>query len=215
MPRWPDMDEAIRCTAMSKRTGQRCGLARIPGTTVCAKHGGAAPQVRAAAARRVAEQKVRKLAMKLDVDPQYVSTDPVALLSGMIHSGAIMMERFSHLVDRCEDGQGLVYTAKSGVRQIRPEFAALRAERESLGRHLELWLKVSMAQAQLERDEPASQLTARVATALSVAVTSVLLRHPELDALALHDEIKEEFRRVVRAWTTDHPEPERPRVIAG
>ena len=41
------MDESKRCTATSKRTGQRCGLARIPGTTVCTKHGGAAPQVRA------------------------------------------------------------------------------------------------------------------------------------------------------------------------
>ena len=101
------------------------------------------------------------------------------------------------------------------MRQIRPEFAALRAERESLGRHLELWLKVSLAQAQLNRDEAASQLADRVATALSVAVTSVLLRHPELDALTLHDEIMEEFRRVARAWTADRPEPERPRAIAG
>jgi hypothetical protein len=88
------MDESKQCIAMSKRTGQRCGLARIPGTTVCAKHGGAAPQVRAAAGRRVAEQRVRKAAMKLEVDAQEVSTDPVALLSGMIRSGAIMMERF-------------------------------------------------------------------------------------------------------------------------
>jgi hypothetical protein len=54
-----------------------------------------------------------------------------------------------------------------------------------------------------------------VATALNVAVTSVLLRHPELDALALHGEIKEEFGRAARAWTADHAEPERPRVIAG
>jgi hypothetical protein len=47
------------------------------------------------------------------------------------------------------------------------------------------------------------------------AVTGVLLRHPELDALALHHEIKEEFSRVAKAWTADHPEPERPRAIAG
>ena len=114
--------------------------------------------------------------MKLEVDPQDVSTDPVALLSGMIHSGAVMMERFGRLVDRCEDGHSPVYTARSGVRQVRPEFAALRAERESLGRHLELWLKVSLAQARLNRDEEASELTDRVATALGVAVTSVLLR---------------------------------------
>ena len=207
------MDETKRCTATSKRTGQRCGLARIPGTTVCAKHGGAAPQVRAAAARRVAEQKVRKLAMKLDVDPQYVSTDPVALLSGMIHSGAIMMERFSRLVDRCEDGQSPVYTARSGVRQVRPEFAALRAERESLGRHLELWLKVSMAQAQLSRDQEKTQTIDLVTTALTTAVTNVLLRRG-LD-LSLYDDFMEEFRRTARAWTADHPEPEHPRAIAG
>jgi hypothetical protein len=207
------MDPSKRCTATSRRTGQRCGLARIPGTTVCAKHGGAAPQVRAAAARRVAEQKVRTAAMKLDVDPQGVTTDPVALLSGMIHSGAMMMERFSRLVDRCEDGQSPVYTAKSGMRQVRPEFAALRAERDSLGRHLELWLKVSLAQARLHRDEEASELTDRIATALGVAVTNVLLRHPELDALVLHQEIKEEFQQAARAWTADHPEPEHPRAV--
>jgi len=208
------MDESKRCTATSKRTGQRCGLARIPGTTVCAKHGGAAPQVRAAAARRVAEQKVRKLAMKLDVGPQDVSTDPVALLSGMIHSGAIMMERFSRLVDRCEDGQSLVYTARSGVRQVRPEFAALRAERESLGRHLELWLKVSMAQAQLRRAGHREEIIDQVAMALGVAVTSVLLRHPELDTVAMHDEIMEEFRRTAKAWMADHPQPEHPSALA-
>jgi hypothetical protein len=207
------MDEAKRCTATSKRTGQRCGLARIPGTTVCAKHGGAAPQVRAAAARRVAEQKVRKAAMKLDVDLQDVSTDPVALLSGMIHSGAVMMERFSRLVERCEDGQSLVYTAKSGVRQIRPEFAALRAERESLGRHLELWLKVSMAQAQVSRDQEKTQIIDLVRTALATAVTNVLLRRG-LD-LSLHEDFMEEFRRTARAWTADHPDPEHPRAIAG
>src|SRR2546430_3886475 len=211
MPRWPDMDESKRCTATSKRTGQRCGLARIPGTTVCAKHGGAAPQVRAAAARRVAEQKVRKLAMKLDVDPQDVSTDPMTLLSSMIHSGAIMMERFSRLVDRCEDGQSPVYTARSGVRQVRPEFAALRAERESLGRHLELWLKVSLAQAQLSRDQEKVQTIDLVATALTTAVTNVLLRH-RLD-LSLYDEFMEEFRRMAKGWTADHPEPEHPRAV--
>jgi hypothetical protein len=207
------MDESKRCTATSKRTGQRCGLARIPGTTVCAKHGGAAPQVRAAAARRVAEQKVRKAAMKLDVDLQDVSTDPVALLSGMIHSGAIMMERFSRLVDRCEDGHGLVYTAKSGVRQIRPEFAALRAERESLGRHLELWLKVSMAQAQVSRDQEKTQTIDLVMMALTTAVTNVLMRRG-LD-LSLHEDFIEEFRRTAKAWTDDHPEPEHPRAITG
>jgi hypothetical protein len=168
---------------------------------------------RPAAARRVAEQKVRAVAVKLDVDPQEVSTDPVALLSGMIHSGAVMMERFSRLVDRCEDGHSPVYTARSGAQQIRPEFAALRAERESLGRNLELWLKISMAQAQVSRDQEKVRTIDLVRTALAIAVTNVLLRHG-LD-LSLHDEFMEEFRRAAKAWTADHPEPEHPRAIAG
>jgi hypothetical protein len=137
----------------------------------------------------------------------------VALLSGMIHSGALMMERLSRLVDRCEDGQSLVYTARSGVRQVRPEFAALRAERESLGRHLELWLKVSMAQAQVSRDKEKVQIIDLVMMALTTAVTNVLLRRG-LD-LNLHDDFMEEFRRTARAWTADHPDPEHPRAIAG
>src|SRR2546423_13437131 len=104
MPRWPDMDESKRCTATSKRTGRRCGLARIPGTTVCAKHGGAAPQVRAAAARRGAEQKGRAGAMKLEGDAHDVSTDPGALLSGMIHSRAGRTERVRRLAGPCQGG---------------------------------------------------------------------------------------------------------------
>jgi hypothetical protein len=57
------------------------------------------------------------------------------------------------------------------------------------------------------RTDPESQeiqLTDRVATALDVAEAKVL-RRPELDDLVLDDEIMEEFCRVVRAWTADHP----------
>lgn len=41
------------CTATSKRSGLRCKRAPVPGAKVCKIHGGGAPQVRAAAARRV------------------------------------------------------------------------------------------------------------------------------------------------------------------
>jgi hypothetical protein len=43
-----------QCTG-HKRDGSRCRLSAIHGATVCHKHGGSAPQVKAAAARRVAE----------------------------------------------------------------------------------------------------------------------------------------------------------------
>lgn len=48
------MDER-RCTATSTQSGERCKRAPILGGTVCATHGGSAPQVRDAAHRRLLE----------------------------------------------------------------------------------------------------------------------------------------------------------------
>lgn len=44
-----------RCTGTVKSTGERCKLPPLRGSVVCWKHGAGAPQVRAAAARRLAE----------------------------------------------------------------------------------------------------------------------------------------------------------------
>ncbi len=45
--------DGLACTAMSKQTKERCGNPPIKGGKVCRFHGGKAPQVEAAAARRV------------------------------------------------------------------------------------------------------------------------------------------------------------------
>ena len=58
-----------RCTATSKRSGNQCKRAPINGGTVCAMHGGKAPQVEAKAAERLAEQEVTKALAKLDIEP--------------------------------------------------------------------------------------------------------------------------------------------------
>lgn len=56
-PPWTDSGDAEpmegrrRCRARNRR-GERCGRAPIPGGVVCVMHGGASPQVRAAAERR-------------------------------------------------------------------------------------------------------------------------------------------------------------------
>jgi hypothetical protein len=44
-----------KCGAHSKRTGKQCGQWAIPGGTVCKWHGGGAPQVKAAADKRLDE----------------------------------------------------------------------------------------------------------------------------------------------------------------
>jgi hypothetical protein len=49
------MNVKRRCSAKSKASGQQCKRGSIPGGTVCHKHGGSAPQVRAAAQERLAD----------------------------------------------------------------------------------------------------------------------------------------------------------------
>lgn len=74
-------DEIPQCTARSSRSGERCRNRPVRGATVCSTHGGSAPQVKAAAERRQAEQQasaeVRRLLHDVDADP---ITDPVLAL---------------------------------------------------------------------------------------------------------------------------------------
>ena len=48
-----DRPPGVQCTARSKTTGKRCGKAAMLGGNVCRAHGGAAPQTRAKAQRRL------------------------------------------------------------------------------------------------------------------------------------------------------------------
>lgn len=47
--------DPMQCTAHSKQTGAPCKKTAIPGSNVCVYHGGKAPQVQAAARRRILE----------------------------------------------------------------------------------------------------------------------------------------------------------------
>jgi hypothetical protein len=67
-----------RCTARSTRTGERCKRAAGKGATVCATHGGRAPQVKAAAKRRQAEEKAAKAVVTYGL-PREISPDAALL----------------------------------------------------------------------------------------------------------------------------------------
>ena len=73
------------CTAHARTQGRHCTRPALPGTTVCELHGGATPQVRAAAARRLTEiagVAMERLLERLEADahndPLY-QIDPKAL----------------------------------------------------------------------------------------------------------------------------------------
>lgn len=69
---------AERCSATGKASGERCRKYAIRGATVCASHGGAAPQVRRAAAERLRalqDRAVDRIADVLETDDPKLALD--------------------------------------------------------------------------------------------------------------------------------------------
>ena len=77
-----------KCKATAKGTGQRCQAWAMAGAEVCRVHGGRAPQVKAAAARRLAaqaaEQAVRTLGLAVDISPTEALLEEVRWTAGHV-----------------------------------------------------------------------------------------------------------------------------------
>lgn len=92
------------CTGTSRQSGQRCRLRPIRGGTVCKWHGGGAPQVRAAAERRLATQ-----ALQADAEATIAHLglqpveDPLAELGKLASSAKAMMENLGARVNDLGD----------------------------------------------------------------------------------------------------------------
>ena len=196
------MDDSKRCTATANRTGKRCGLARIPGTTVCSVHGGSAPQVREAGQRRVAEARARELAKRLEVDPDQFDGDPYVALRDLLARDQAEVERFGRLAVALEDGE-LTYRTRSGVEQLRAALDAYRAERDALGRHLDLLLRAGVAERLIQVREVQHNVN-EVGTAaifghcLTLFAGDVSSALADARAYGYLDEVMAAFRRRVR-----------------
>lgn len=124
-----------KCTAHSKRTGKPCGHYPVPGATVCKWHGGAAPQVIAAAERRLQEQRAaeaveaaRKRIGGIDLS-QYA--DPLDALEFALSYTHALAQRPAKAVEALPDDQlryqgriseqlrGEVIAAQTALRDLR------------------------------------------------------------------------------------------------
>jgi hypothetical protein len=90
------IDDAPRCKATS-RSGNRCKRRPIPGGTVCAMHGGKAPQVRAAAEQRLLERQALVAAeafgLPREVDPHTALLEELHRAAGAVQwLGAIVAD---------------------------------------------------------------------------------------------------------------------------
>lgn len=75
--------QAKRCSA-HRTDGQPCGAWAMHGTTVCQKHGGRAPQVRAAARRRLVADAATRLGLPVETTAADALADGLARANGLV-----------------------------------------------------------------------------------------------------------------------------------
>ena len=145
MPReWKPPTDEQRCIATVRhgpRTGERCPKYHLKGTTVCMQHGGQAPQVRAAAARRVADAKAIELASRIEIEvPTFASAGAAAhyLVNRVTQRAA----QFGALSDQL---QSATYLDKAGREQVRAVLAEERKWLDSMAKLLSVTTSAGLA----------------------------------------------------------------------
>ena len=188
-------DERPRCTATSVTTGERCKRRPRPGSNTCVKHGSGAPQVRAAAARRVAGREVAELAERLDVQvPEFTSAAEAAkyLVDRVTRRAA----QFGHLADSY--GRDLTYSDAIGVERLRAAVAGERQWLESLTKVLGVLAQAERAAGRTDYSALRSQLVEDIVACYNSALTTVTLRRRLFDGPDLGeftDDVWKQFKR--------------------
>ena len=143
-----------QCTATAKSTGRQCRRGALAGANVCSKHGGSAGQVKAAAARRVAERKAR-----VAVDAEIAKTgrtvtagqDPLTVLEDALSDVVAVKERLGAIVARMADPE-LRYRGRAGE-QLRGELAAYMSCLRDVTRTAGVMIKLGIAERRAAVDE--------------------------------------------------------------
>ena len=127
------------CIGHSSKTGAPCKNRPIRGGTVCKAHGGRAKQVKAAAARRLAEDKIRR---SLDHVEIREVDNPLAelrrLTSEVVAWKDAMASHVAALDDRYRD------TDAKGGEQLRAEVALYERALDRAGKFLEMWARLGI-----------------------------------------------------------------------
>ena len=155
------MDDARRCKAHT-RSGQRCKKAAIVGGFVCATHGGKAPQVKRAAARRQVEQQARTA---LDVRGSQPVTDPIAELERLAGEVVAFKDSLAGAVANVRE----IRYAGQISEQIRGEVAAFLTAMERAEKVLTSLARLDLDARRVQIDESKAQLMAHVIRAVLTA----------------------------------------------
>ncbi|HOW01130.1 MAG TPA: hypothetical protein PLY19_06640 [Rhodoglobus sp.] len=199
-------DPERRCTA-TRRSGERCRQRSIPGGTVCRVHGGATPVAKAAAERRLAEQRAAIEAAKHGlVVPRDV--EPGAALLEAIHSAAGELDYWRSVVAQI-DPEALTWgvtqaTTKKGKRKITETAGAAAAYKlmvdaqDRLARYSASALRAGIEERRVQLAETQGHALAGVVRAVlgrMLDATITLLRTQGVDDATIIAALRE-------GWTT-------------
>lgn len=132
-------EAAARCSATSKQSGEPCRQPVIPGGSVCHYHGGGAPQVKAAAQRRLAEDRARRRLDEVDV----ASIDnPLEAFAQLVAEAVALKDALASQVAALEDLRSA--NNRWGTEQVRAEMAAYERAMDRAGKLLEQWVRLGL-----------------------------------------------------------------------
>lgn len=135
-----------RCTRI-KLNGERCQLPPIKGAVVCGSHGGRAPQVRAAAARRVAEAKAAAAVERWSATGDMPEvTDPYGELMKLAGMAAAWRDYAAAQVERIQEE--MRYSTHAGE-QLRAEVAVFERAMDRSAKVLESIARLDIADKQV------------------------------------------------------------------
>lgn len=162
-----DLTEPRRCTAKAKGSGSRCKRTPAPGATVCAMHGGSAPQVKAAAEARDLESRAAVALAKLwpSVGDAVPVKDPVSSMEQLAGQLSHMLDVVGGKVNDLDHLAG-----GTGLTQLRGELVLLDKVAGHLRALLEAMARLGIAERHLQLEqERANVVVAALLAALDVA----------------------------------------------
>lgn len=172
--------DAPRCTATSKRSGQRCKRLPSPGAKTCYIHGGKT----AKAAGRVAEQQARTELARLDLPPVEDALSELAKITGQVIGFK------DQVAERVNELTSIRYSTEGGEQ--------LRAEVALWERALDRCERFLTAMARLNIDERLAKISGERAEFIFTVLTTALDRvgiEPKQADLVL-TAVDDEFRRL-------------------
>lgn len=176
-----DLLDRPRCTAKSKRSGERCKKPPMHGQTTCAAHGGRAPAARAAARRRLALQAAEADAGRLLASSASVGLeDPFDALATVAAEAVALKDALAARVNALREVR---YQASgAGTEQLRAELAMYERSLDRVARIADNMIRLDFEGRKVELEQSrASVVIAAVRGALEVVELSAEDRQRFLD----------------------------------